>query len=89
MRDLSFQVSAYTQIFFMLEISLFVKMKVKSKRRKFRMYGVLRKIEVFFKFSQIIWYKYFNLFEITEKMEEICFLPMKNIEKYTILFKDV
>lgn len=31
----------------------------------------------------------FNLFEITEKMEEICFLPMKNIEKYTILFKDV
>lgn len=54
MRDLSFQVSAYTQIFFMLEISLFVKMKVKSKRRKFRMYGVLRKIEVFFKFSQII-----------------------------------
>lgn len=54
MRDLSFQLSAYTQIFIMLEISLFVEMKVKSKRRKFRMYGMLRKIEIFLKFSQII-----------------------------------
>lgn len=54
MRDLSSQFSAYTQIFFILEISLFVEVKVKSKRRKFRMYGVLVKIEIFLKFSQII-----------------------------------
>lgn len=54
MRDLSFQLSVYTQIFFILEISLFVEMKVKSKRRKFRMCGVLRKIEIFLKFFQII-----------------------------------